>query len=180
LCNSPEASLPLRYASWVPGGALWPSASKRTKSRFGSRTDDLTETRTRAFDSGGNVAATTRDGIGVALRASGGRVGTTEGRFSATGGWVDCAGMVPEVAVAVGGAGIELARVDGGGGGVLERAEGGGGGRERIAPGGGVCELRSPGATDGGGGGGAEVTGLGAGGAVSTCSLRSAVARRRS
>ena len=56
----------------------------------------MTETRTRALDSGGSVDATGRAGIGVALRASGGRAGTTDGRFSATGGRLD--GMVPDEA----------------------------------------------------------------------------------
>ena len=94
--DSACASPPVRKASWVPGGALCPSGSTRTKSRFGSRTEDFTLTRTLPAESGGKVEAIGRGGAAELAFASGARAGTTDGRRSgagateggAEGGWL--------------------------------------------------------------------------------------------
>jgi hypothetical protein len=149
---SDAASPPVRKASWVPGGALWPSWRRRTKNRFGSRTEDFTDTRTRPLGSGGKVETIGRGGATEVVFASGVRAGTTEGRRSAAGateggvegGWLATGGALAgdgATGAVLGGAGggalliagmVPEVPVEAGGGigagALLCRAEGGGGG----------------------------------------------------
>jgi hypothetical protein len=152
--DSDAASPPVRKASCVPGGALWPSWRRRTKNRFGSRTEDFTDTRIRPLDSGGKVEAIGRGGATVVVFASGARAGTTEGRRSAAvatggaeGGWLAMGGALAGAGAVLSGAAGMLAEGGGallsagmvpevpveagggiGAGALLCRTEGGGGG----------------------------------------------------